>query len=261
MSPMTHHKPKLNVFPTNDLWIVYGAPKVGKSSYVATWQNCAVFDLEAGYSEIEATTVMPSTYQELLKEMHNKKNIDPYDTIIFDTFDVIYNWLESITIDNLNKTFKTNYDYIGMFPSGSGWGVARNAVRKFIMHELFAITRTNKNVVLVMHEKSETVSRGGSEEMTYKIALPGQSANITCSLADVIGRIFSRKIAGKPEPRISFTPGTDSDGSRIKSLAGKELPLDFNVLKSVIESTKPAKKPKKLTEIVGNESEDDEDDW
>ena len=261
MSPMTKHKPELNVFPKNYLWIVYGAPKVGKSSYVATWDNCAVFDLEAGYSEIEATISTPLTYAALLKEMHNKKNISPYDTIIFDTFDVIYNWIEALTIENLNRKFKTNYDYIGMFPGGSGWGVCRNSVRQFIMHELFAITRSNKNIVLVMHEKAEKIERNGIEETTFKIALPGQSSNITSSLADVIGRIAPKKIAGKFEPRISFTPGIDSDGSRIKVLAGKELPLDFNVLKKAIEGNKPTKKPKKLTEIAPNESEGEDEDW
>ena len=112
-----------------------------------------------------------------------------------------------------------------------------------------------------MHEKTETIKRGNKEETIYKIALAGQASNLVASLSSIVGRIYPREIAGKFEPRVSFTANRDDSGSRIRELAGKELPLDFNVLKKAIEGNKPTKKPKKLTEIAANESDDDDDDW
>ena len=259
---ITHNKPKPNVFPTNNLWVFFGSPKVGKSSFAAQWDKPLIFDLEAGYGNIEADIITPKSYSEFLKEIRNPKNLKPYNTVIIDTVDIAYEWVEKNTIESLNRNFKTSYDSIGSFPHGTGWAMARTATKKFIFNDLFNITRMGKNVVIIAHEKAITITRNGKDETAFKLALPGQTSSTVASLADVVGRVYSKSVAGKLEPRISFSPGIDDGGSRIKSLANKDIPLDFTVLKNVVESTKTAKKSKKLTELAADESEDEaEDDW
>ncbi len=254
------HIAEAGKFPNNNLWLFYGKPKSGKSSFVATWDNPLVFDLESGYNNISADIITPKTYQEFLKELHNPKNLKPYDNIIIDTIDIVYEFIERNTIESLNRSFKTNFSSISEFPHGSGWASARVGLKKFIMGDLFNIKRMDKNVILVAHEKSITITRNGKEENAFTLSLPGQAASMVESLADACGRIYSRNIAGRPEQRVNFIPSLDSGGSRIKSLAAKDIPLDFNVLKSVIESTKPEPKPKKLTEIAKGESDTDDED-
>ena len=239
----------------------FGSPKTGKSSFAATWNNPICFDLESGYSNIEADIIVPKTHQEFLKEINNPKNLKPYDTVIIDTIDIVYEWIEKATIDMLNRSFKTSYGSIGEFPHGTGWSMARMNTKKFIFNDLFNITRMDKNVVIIAHEKAITITRNGKEETAYKLSLPGQTSSTVASLASVVGRVYSKSIAGKLEPRISFSPGQDDGGSRIKALAAKDIPLDFNVLKNVIESTKSKKATKKLTEIAAGKSEDTDDDW
>lgn len=255
-----HNKPELNMFPKNNLWVFFGSPKTGKSSFAAQWDNPLVFDLESGYSNIEADIIMPKGYPDFLKEIRNPKNLKPYDTVIIDTIDIVYEWVEKGTIATLNRSFKTAYESIGEFPHGTGWSSARSNTKKFIFGELFNITRMGKNVVIIAHEKAITITRNGKDETAFKLALPGQTSSTVASLADAVGRVYNKSIAGRLEPRISFSPGIDDGGSRIKSLANKDIPLDFTVLKSVIESTKPSKKPKKLTEITPDKPEE-EDDW
>ena len=255
------HVAETGKFPNNNLFLFYGKPKSGKSSFVATWNNALVFDLESGYNNISADIITPKTHQEFLKELHNPKNLKPYDNIIIDTIDIVYEWVERSTIDALNRSFKTSYNSISEFSHGSGWASARMGLKKFIMGDLFDIKRMNKNVILVAHEKSITITRNGKEENAFTLSLPGQTASMVESLADACGRVYSRNIAGRPEQRVNFVPSLDSGGSRIKSLAAKDIPLDFQVLKNVIESNKPAKKPKKLTEITPDKSEEDEDEW
>jgi archaellum biogenesis ATPase FlaH len=145
-------------FPNNNLFLFYGKPKSGKSSFVATWDNPLVFDLESGYNNISADIITPKTYQEFLKELHNPKNLKPYDNIIIDTIDI--------------------------FPHGSGWASARVGLKKFIMGDLFNIKRMDKNVILVAHEKSITITRNGKEENAFTLSLPGQTASMVESLAD-----------------------------------------------------------------------------
>ena len=259
--PITHNKPESNIFPTSGLWLFYGSPKTGKSSFAAQWDKPLIFDLEAGYGNIEADIITPKNYSEFLKEIHNPKNLKSYNTVIIDTIDIAYEWIEKVTIDALNRRSKTAYDSIGEFQFGVGWAMARMNTKKFIFNELFNITRMGKNVVIIAHEKAITITRNGKDETAFKLALPGQTSSTVASLADVVGRVYSKSVAGKLEPRISFSPGIDDGGSRIKSLANKDIPLDFSVLKNVIESNKPAKKSKKLTELAANESEDEDEEW
>jgi hypothetical protein len=257
-----HHEPETGKFPTNNLWVFYGSPKTGKSSFAAQWDHPLAFDLESGYGNIEADIIIPKSYQEFLKELHNPKNLKPYNTIIIDTIDIIYEWIEKTTIDALNRSFKTSYDSISEFPHGTGWSVARMNTKKFIFNDLFNITRMNKNVVIIAHEKAITITRNGKDETAFKLALPGQTSSTVASLADVVGRVYSKSIAGRLEPRISFAPGQDDGGSRIKSLANKEISLSFETLKSVIENPKTKSKSKKLTDIAkAKPDEDDDDDW
>lgn len=256
-----HHKPETNKFPTDMLFGFFGRPKIGKSTFAASWDKPLIFDLESGYQEIEGDLIIPEKYGDFIRELHNKQNTKPYNTIVIDSLDVVYGWGEHNAMLALNKSFKTNYSTISEFPHGSGWGVARNNLKKFIMVDLFEIMRSGKNVVLILHEKSETIKRNNKEETIYKIALPGQSSNMVEQLCSVIGRIYAKRIAGKFEPRISFLPGEDDGGSRIKALAGKDIPLDFQVMKNVIESGKKESKPKKLTEIAKGKSEDNDEKW
>ena len=256
-----HHEPETGKFPAGMLFTFFGRPKIGKSTFAAQFDDVLIFDLESGYQSIKSDLIIPKNYNEFIKELRNKKNISPYKNIVVDSFDVVCNWLEQQAVDSLNKSFKTGYTTVAEFPHGSGWGVSRNNIKKFIINDVFDITRSGKNVIFIMHEKTETVKRGNKEETIYKIALPGQASNLVASLSSIVGRIYAREVAGKFEPRISFTPNRDDSGSRIKALAGKEIPLDFNVLKSVIESTKPAKKSKKLTDIAKENPKNDDDKW
>lgn len=256
-----HHEPETGKFPKGTIFAFFGRPKIGKSTFAASWDKPLIFDLESGYQEISADIIIPKNYEEFIRELRNKKNLNPYETIVIDSFDVVYNWAEENAIASLNKSFKTAYTIISDFPHGSGWGVSRNNIKRFILNDLFNIIRTGRNVVLILHEKSETIKRNNKESTIFKIALPGQSSNLVASLASVVGRIYSKEIAGKFEPRISFIAGIDDGGSRIKSLAGKTIPLDFKVLKSVIESSPPPKKPKKLTDIAKENPKNDDDEW
>ena len=257
-----HHEPETGKFPAGMLLTFYGRPKIGKSTFAAQFDEVLIFDLESGYQSIKSDLVIPKNYDEFIKELRNKKNIRPYKNIVIDSFDVVCGWLEQQAVDVLNKSFKTGYTTVAEIPHGAGWGVSRNNIKKFIINDVFEITRSGKNVIFIMHEKAETIKRGNEEETIYKIALPGQASNLVASLSSIVGRIYAKEIAGKFEPRVSFTPNRDDSGSRIKALAGKEIPLSFETLKSVIESGKPEPKPKKLTEIAkGKPDTDDDEEW
>ena len=238
--------PEPNKFPNNRLWLLYSTPKSGKTSFAATWDSPLIIDLENGANDISCTRVKPRTLKEL-KESLTMKELDDYDTIVIDSLDVLYSLIERNTISVLNKQLKTNYSYVGSFPLGSGWSHAKNSMKSWIFEYIIPLMQNNKNVIFIAHEKSETVKREGVEDVTkYNISLPGQTGTLVTSLADAIGRVFIKN--GKH--MISFSPAHDLGGSRIKALAGREIPLHIKVMRSVIEKyvEKPAKSMKEIVE-------------
>lgn len=242
--------PKANEFPDNRLWLVYGAPKTGKTTFAATWKNPLIIDLENGTNNIECNRVRPRTMKEL-KESLTMKEIDNYDTIVIDSMDIIYSFIERNTIATLNKQLKTSYSYVGSFPMGSGWAHSKNSMKSWIFEYVIPLTQNDKNVIIIAHEKSENVKREGKEDETkYNIALPGQTATLVTSLCEAIGRVHIKN--GKH--MISFSPAHDLGGSRIKALAGRDMPLNIKVMTNVIEKYTP-KQAKTMGEIVDQAKE------
>ena len=125
------NKPEPNKFPNNRLWICYGRPKVGKTTFAASWPDSIIIDLENGTNDIECTRVKPRTLKEL-KEALTMPELKDYQTIVIDSLDVLYSLLERNTISVLNKQLKTNYSYVGSFPMGAGWSHAKNSMKSWI---------------------------------------------------------------------------------------------------------------------------------
>lgn len=243
-------KPKPNEFPNNRLFLIYGSPKTGKTSYSASWPESIIIDLENGANDIECVRVKPRTLKEL-KESLTMPELKDYQTIVIDSLDILYSLIERNTISVLNKQAKTNYNYIGAFQFGAGWSHAKNSLKSWIFEFIIPLMHDNKNVILICHEKSEVVKRAGKDDETkYGISLPGQTATLVTSLADAIGRVHIKN--GKH--MISFSPAHDLGGSRIKALAGRDIPLNIKIMRSVIEKyvEKPAKT---MSEIVDQAKE------
>jgi len=236
--------PEPNKFPNNRLWLVYGRPKVGKTTFATTWDTPLIIDLENGANDVTCTRVRPRTIKEL-KESLTMKEIQDYGTVVVDSLDIVYNLIERNTIATLNKQLKTNYSYVGSFPMGAGWAHAKNSVKSWIFQYIIPLTQDDKNVIFIAHEKSEVVKREGKEDETkYGISLPGQTGTLVTSLCDAIGRVHIKN--GKH--MLSFSPAHDLGGSRIKAIAGRDMPLNIKVMRTIIDKyvEKPAKNMKEV---------------
>lgn len=225
------NKPVINKLPKGKLFIFFGKPKTGKSTFAATWGKSLMIDLENGTTEIECAVVKPRDFVELRKFLKDPQ-IKEFDTIVIDTLDVVYAMMEEVIVNRMNGQFKTNYSYIGEFPMGAGWSNTKNLMKAFIIKDLMGLMRQDKNIILLLHEKSEIVKRKGESDRTvYNISLPGQTATLVTSLADVIGRITIEN----DQNIVSFSASADLGGSRIKALAGKKIPLSYEIMIKTIE--------------------------
>ena len=228
------NQPIHNKMPNGKIWVFFGKPKVGKSTFAASWDKPLIFDLENGTTDIECSVVKPKNLTEFRKFLSDP-HLKEFDTIVIDTFDIVYSMIVEEVINRMNLQFKTQYTYIGEFPMGAGWAAGKNGVNELIMKYFNPLMNQGKNIILLLHEKSEIIQRKGEKDRTvYNITLPGQTATIVNGAAYTIGRIFM----DDNKNYISFSPAVDSTGSRSRALAGKKMPLSYKMIVETIEKYK-----------------------
>ena len=106
--------------------IMYGLPKVGKTTLLSLLPKCLIIDLESGTDYVEAYSLKANTYQELFmiaKEL--KDNPGQFDYVAIDTITA----LEDVCLPYANKLYRetpmgVNFDpnaNILKLPNGAGY--------------------------------------------------------------------------------------------------------------------------------------------
>jgi hypothetical protein len=79
-------------------------------------------DFENGTSEIECSVIKPKNLIEFRKNLVDPQ-LKQFNTIIIDTFDVVYSMISDEVLTRMNRQNKTNYQSIGEFGFGTGWKI------------------------------------------------------------------------------------------------------------------------------------------
>jgi len=202
------------------LLVLYGFPKSGKSSVVASLDNNLILDLEDGYRALEVMTLNCQNVKDLfevkaLLEQKKKETGElPYRFITIDnatrleSFAIPYanskyrktamgqNWgfLKdrdgNVVIDP--KTGKPKLDPtadVRLLPQGAGYLYLREALKEIIhMFQPFCET-----LILVCHVKDKQIKLNGAESNELVVDLAGKLGDIICGEADAVGYIYRKK--------------------------------------------------------------------
>ena len=166
------------------------------------------------YSMVEVYHYLKDNFKEL-----------PYDTIAIDTIDHINRWIEQEVCDERGQT---------AMGEGSSWGADWAQARKKnidILKRFQTLCKSlSKNLVIISHAKNTVVTDGKSQ---LGPELPKGLAYAVTASADVIGYAMANKEDGKFY--ISFQAYDERTvGSRLRPLAQKTLPFDYNSVISEI---------------------------
>lgn len=220
--------PKVKSTPkTNNprLLILFGRPKAGKSSFVASLDSNLIIDLENGYQALSALVVQARTINDFgeiataLRKEINESGKNPYKYITIDNA----TRLEEICLDYAKQLYKQspqgkNYQGtdIRTLPNGSGYMWLRMAVKKVI--DLFR--DLSETLIVVAHVKDRQIQVEGQEMSEMTIDLTGKLGDILCGEADAIGYVYRKK----NETIISFEGGENTiREARAQHLRGKKI--------------------------------------
>lgn len=214
--------------------LAYGCPKIGKSTFAASFHpdgvdGCLVIDTEDGSDEVECNRIKVKSLEELNQALNiaYKSN---FGTIAIDTVDRIYHWTEVATVKALNAKYSTNHTTVEEFGYGLGIAVARNSLLT-IINKLSVFKSAGKTVLLISHQKQQVTGDNESEK-ARTVDLPGRLSRMLAASVDAIGLVYAKKDEdGRLHRFISFRPYDQVDaGCRLKELAGKDLPFSFTAI-------------------------------
>lgn len=205
--------------------ILFGKPKSGKTTIVASLPNNLIIDLEGGTMFMDCLAVQARNINELaeianaIKQKNKECNGYFYKYITIDNA----TRLEEITLSyalalykqtQMGKNFKG--DDVRQLPQGAGWFYVRMAAKKVI--DMFR--DLCENFILVGHTKDKMINKDGQELSEMELDLVGKLSNIICGEADAIAYI-SRK---KNQTIASFKGGENiTIEARAPHLRGKEI--------------------------------------
>lgn len=208
-------------FPNSAVWLIYGDPKVGKSTLASQFPNPIFLATEPGLANIECYQMEITTYQELIEVGQLlKKGDHSFETVVLDTIDVMGDIVQDFTCAQLG------IDH----PADAGYGKGWYELRKKLMGALTSFSMLGMHLVMVSHSK-ERIDEGGDTGMKILPALTGKLAESVMGFADVIFYCQARIDDGNVIRTIS-TQGCNLliAGTRYPEIPA-ELPMSFEAVK------------------------------
>ena len=209
--------------------IIYGPPKIGKTSVLAELDNCLIIDLEDGSDMIDALKIKVHSLKELADVGREIiKQGKPYKYIAIDTISKLEEWCESEAKQiymktPMGKNFETKNPGMSILslPNGGGYLYLRMAYKKWIDR----MNMLAPHIILVGHLKDKMLEKKGKEVAVKDLDLTGKIKQITCANSDAVGYIYREN----DETMISFNSLEDvTAGSRCEHLKGATMPLSWD---------------------------------
>lgn len=206
--------------------LLFGMPKVGKTTIFSKLDDCLLIDLEGGSDFVDAVKVQINSFDELkelkaaLQESYDGVN-PVYKYGVIDTVtileDMVLPLAKGLYMDTpMGKNFKD--DDVRKLANGAGYMYLREA--------FFAVIDSLKpyfsTLILVGHVKDKMIEKNGQELTEKSVDLTGKIKSLTAAKVDAIGYMY----AEGNKRFIDFSPSEEIiGGCRAKHLEGKVIEI------------------------------------
>ena len=215
--------------------LIYGQPKIGKSSFASHFPGALFLECEPGLSELEIYKVPTYSWPEFLAACKLVAAGDhPFKTIVIDTADNAFKFCSE------HICAKHNVEYEGDLPHGKGWAFVKNEWHRVLTR----LASLPCGLVLISHATSKTIETRTGEHIKTQPSLPDRARNVVLGLVDMIlycdtacrkdaegNLVTERVIRTKPHP-------TYEAGDRTGRLP-EVLPLNFDMFRRAFSGESP----------------------
>lgn len=235
--------------------LIYGPPKVGKTTVLSQLPNCLILDLENGSKFLDAlkTNVLGLEPPVGENEDQEKKRVKegkyylseigraihkaekPYKYVALDTVTKLEEWCEwegtqlymrSSTGKNFNRAKdglvlpRSKWSSVLTLPNGGGYFWLRVAMKKWL-DKIYTLA---DHIILVGHLLDKQIEKKGKEVSAKDLDLTGKLKRIVCAHADAIGYLY------RDEDKVFINFNTSDEvncGSRCEHLKGQNISFDW----------------------------------
>ena len=198
------------------LMVIFGKPKSGKSSLMASLENNLIIDLEDGYRSLDVMCVQARSAADIFNiktaiEQKNQENGDkpfyrfitidnatrleemslPFAASLYRKTSMGATWgykkdnIGNILLDKNGKKVPDPKADVRQLPNGAGYLYMRQALKEMInMFRPLCDT-----LILVCHVKDKQIKKNDEETTEMVVDLAGKTGDIICGEADAIGYV------------------------------------------------------------------------
>ena len=198
--------------------LLYGAPKVGKTTMLSQLDDCLIIDTEKGSRMIEGYIQEVNSRDELIETLiaiKESKDVK-YKYIAIDTIDKVAEWAERRVCE------EESVNSIADLAFGKGYGLVREKVAKTISH----FKEVAEHLIIIGHRKvAYAVTEGNPIVIPESLDLTGKLKNVIMAGCDAIGYVYRDD---KENLMVSFKANDSIEaGSRCPHLKGQEVKFEW----------------------------------
>lgn len=194
--------------------LLYGNPKVGKTTFGAQMPKSLILAFERGYNALPGVKAIDilswSDLKQVVSQLRKPEAKEMYNTIVIDTVGIAGDLAEQYVCA------QNGVSSIGQVPYGQGWGLLSREMDKTFR----SITMMGYGLVFLAHSKTRNLGTMENEILAYSPDMSKRTKSVVNGLVDVIGYIHQHFNDKGESERFIYTRETPliEAGSRFKSL-------------------------------------------
>ena len=177
--PTEKSKPVTKV--EEEIILIYGAPKVGKSTFCSQFDKPLFLDSESGLRNLETYNIPIGCWQDAIDAYNalaeaKKKGELPFKTLIFDTINNFYLYCMDHVCKKNGISHPSDLDY------GKGWSMVKIPFTNLMN----AFKSLGLGIVYVAHSKELNIKTRRGEYTRYDAAIAGQAYELIVGSCDFV---------------------------------------------------------------------------
>ncbi len=200
--------------------LLYGAPKVGKTTALSQLNDCLIIDTEGGANMVDGYIETVNNRDDFIALLQEAKEGHDYTYVALDTVDKVADWAEKAVCLEEGVTAVADLAF------GKGFGM----VREKVLNTIQVLKEIFPHVIIIGHRKwAKSIVDGKALVEPESLDLTGKLKNMLMADCDAIGYVYRDDEKGKL--MVSFKPNDSLEaGSRSPHLRGKEIELKWNLI-------------------------------
>lgn len=216
-------------------WLLYGPPKIGKTSLLSGFPNAYFAATEKGYKALKVFRTDIKSWEDYLEFVEKfLEGKHDFLTVVHDTVDTLFDMCSAYSCDRLGVDHESSAEW------GRGW----SEVKKEFTRAVMPLFQSKYGVIFISHTKGDKITTQVEDITKIVPTLSNQARKILLPLVDTIGCLRYKRYKdvddeGKKKYTekliISFKPSETIEAGDRSGLLPSELKL--KVIKDGVKRT------------------------